>query len=72
MKTAIEEAIELANEGINASMPNWWWKRKLTELLSKEKEHIIDAYVNGGYADCLAEQKLEEFAEQYYNQNFNK
>lgn len=65
-QTAIEEAIELANENLNTSNPNWWWKRKLIELLSKERKQIIDARKKGDYiCDTIK-------AEQYYNETFKK
>ena len=37
----------------------------------KEKEVIINAFINGDNSDCLQEQDSRLFAEQYYNENFN-
>lgn len=37
-----------------------------------EKEQIIDAFWNGDNSDCTSEQNAKEFAEQYYNETYNK
>ena len=37
----------------------------------KDKEVIINAFINGDNSDCLQEQDSRLFAEQYYNENFN-
>jgi len=37
-----------------------------------EKQQIIDAFWNGDNSDCISEQNSKEFAEQYYNETFNK
>ena len=37
-----------------------------------EKEQIIEAFWNGDNSDCLSEQNAKEFAEQYYNDTYNK
>ena len=35
-----------------------------------EKQQIIDAFWNGDNSDCTSEQNSKEFAEQYYNENY--
>ena len=37
-----------------------------------EREQIIEAFWNGDNTDCLSEQNSKEFAEQYYNQTYQK
>jgi hypothetical protein len=61
MKTAMQELIlKLPNEFIFDN-PNI-----ILEALKKEKEQIIDAYNNGQQIPPF------EYAEQYYNQTYNK
>jgi hypothetical protein len=40
-------------------------------MFEKEKEVIVNAYIDGYNSDCLSEQDSSDFAEQYYNNNFN-
>ncbi len=50
--------------------------KKFCELVEQakemEKQQIIDAFWNGDNTDCLSEQNLFEFAEQYYNETYKK
>ena len=41
------------------------------DLLDKEKEVIINAFISGDNSDCLREQDSILFAEEYYNKTFN-
>jgi hypothetical protein len=41
-------------------------------LIETEKQQLIDAFWNGDNSDCTSEQNSKEFAEQYYNETFNK
>jgi hypothetical protein len=52
----------------------YWIKRnEILEQANKMFEHqIIDAFWNGDNSDCTSEQNSKEFAEQYYNETFNK
>jgi hypothetical protein len=44
---------------------------KLFEQAKKlEKQQIIDAFWEGDNTDCISEQNIKEFAEQYYNETF--
>lgn len=44
---------------------------KAEELLQMEKKQIINAFLNGDNSDCMLEQNIKEFAEQYYNETYN-
>jgi len=46
-------------------------RAKRKQLLKKEKEQIVEAWVHGDNSDCLSEQDSSNFAEQYYNETFN-
>jgi hypothetical protein len=40
-------------------------------MIEKEKEQIINAWIDGDNSDCLTEQDSSDFAKQYYNETFN-
>ena len=44
---------------------------KIKEMIEKEKEQIINAWIDGDNSDCLTEQDSSDFAKQYYNETFN-
>jgi hypothetical protein len=37
-----------------------------------EKQQIIEAFWNGDNIDCISEQNIKEFAEQYYNETYEQ
>ena len=80
MKTAIQEAISELKEIRDEEMAAGWEGEAyaydtaisiLKDLLEKEKEQIMGAWVDGDNSDCLSEQDSSDFAEQYYNETFN-
>jgi hypothetical protein len=80
MKTAIQEAISQLKEFRDDEMAAGWEGEAyaydtaisiLKDLLEKEKEQIMGAWVDGDNSDCLSEQDSSDFAEQYYNKTFN-
>jgi hypothetical protein len=80
MKTAIQEAISELKEIRDEEMAAGWEGEAyaydtaidiLKNLLEKEKEQIMGAWVDGDKSDCLSEQDSSDFAEQYYNKTFN-
>lgn len=80
MKTAIQEAISQLKEFRDDEMAAGWEGEAyaydtaisiLKDLLEKEKEQIMGAWVDGDNSDCLSEQDSSDFAEQYYNETFN-
>jgi hypothetical protein len=51
------------------------WKQVIDTVelaLAMEKEQIVEAFWQGDNTDCTTEQNSKEFAEQYYNQTYNK
>jgi hypothetical protein len=44
----------------------------ITIAKEKEKQQIIDAFWNGDNTDCISEQNIKEFAEQYYNETYER
>ena len=80
MKTAIQEAISQLKEFRDDEMAAGWEGEAyaydtaisiLKDLLEKEKEQIMGAWVDGDNSDCLSEQDSSDFAEQYYNETVN-
>ena len=45
---------------------------EIEQAKQMEKEQIIEAFWNGDNTDCTAEQNSKEFAEQYYNDNYDQ
>jgi len=67
MKTAMQELIEYAHD---LDFGGWEdvFIQKATELLEKEKEQIIDAYING-YTSYDSEMSGLEYYTQTHNKN---
>jgi hypothetical protein len=42
----------------------------LQQAKELEKQQIIEAFWNGDNIDCISEQNIKEFAEQYYNETY--
>ena len=74
MKTAMQELIEYIE--LNPIVFNKELLLKLKELTFKEKEQIIDAYVQGGEDILLdsSEHNIDFFGNchKYYNQTYNQ
>lgn len=72
MKTAMQELIDemtyMLTEGERSI---YALREKARKLLEKEKQQIMDAWVDGDNSDCLSEQDSSDFAERYYNETFN-
>jgi hypothetical protein len=51
--------------------PSIWEQIKILAK-EKHKQEIIDAYWNGDVSENKIEEKVIEYAEQYYNQTFNQ
>jgi hypothetical protein len=49
-----------------------YYSKIIEQAKEMEKQQIIDAFWNGDNSDCTSEQNSKEFAEQYYNETFNK
>jgi hypothetical protein len=64
MKTAMQELMQWMEE--TEFMVNKGFIDKVHECLEKEKKQIIDAY------DTAIERPIENYAEKYYNQTYNK
>ena len=77
-QTAVEwlaEKLEYVNwmrnrDEIFPELADKWRKHYLEQAKEMEKEQIIDAFWNGDNTNCLAEQNAQQFAEQYYKENF--
>jgi hypothetical protein len=65
MKTAMNELIDYIQS--NEIVYNYDLIIKLKELLNKEKEQIIDAYLSGSGYDCDEEIVI---ANEFYNQTY--
>ena len=70
MKTAMQELIDYVKE-------TWGWYEdfeiKSDQLLEKEKEQIIKAYLKGDSNGCgCYDYATKEDAEEYYNQTYDK
>jgi hypothetical protein len=80
-QTAMQEFIDLLNETLKSGLyPSTWSysdaiaaARDIAEaMLDKEKERIIE-FANSFYDDCVMEGgSLQQSAEEYYNQTYNK
>jgi hypothetical protein len=80
MKTAMQEFIDELNKTLDSGMyPSTWSyrdaivaARDIAELkLEKEKEQIMDAWIQGGGYSYLSIESDKMLAEQYYNETFN-
>ena len=71
MKTAMQELIEYANE---LDFGGWEdvFIQKATELLEKEKEQIIVAFIHNRYVLAGGHPIRRDYAEEYYNQTYNQ
>ena len=45
------------------------WVEQAKEM---EKEQIMDGFINGDKTDCMEHEDIFGYAEQYYNETFNK
>ena len=74
MKTAMQEAIELVKKYDNREIPLNVLFYNLELLQEKEKEQIIDAYNHNmtGFDKLEQEEIGLNWAEDYYNQTYNK
>ncbi len=73
MKTAMQELLELCKH-YQATFQNPIGeivKKIESELLEKEKEQIMDAWIEGGECGYLSQESDRVLAEQYYNETFN-
>lgn len=68
MKTPMQEVYDNFNKMSDADFKSWMLN---TDLLDKEKEVIMNAWINGHDSDCLREQEERMFAELYYDATFN-
>ena len=67
MKTAMQEFIEYVES--NEIVYNKDLILKLKELLKKEKEQIMDSYLQGSFDDGPNITNSEQYYNQTYNQN---
>ena len=76
MQELIERLIKLMNSSFRTSnYPPRFLIEDIIEdfakpLLEKEKEQIMDAWLDGDNSDCLSEQDSSDFAERYYNKTY--
>jgi hypothetical protein len=70
MKTAMQELIDELERVRSMTNMNFVI-RIATDLLEKEKEQIIDAYING-FPDDWESDKRIRYAKEYYNMNYNQ
>lgn len=40
------------------------------DLLEKEKEQIMDGFINGNKTDCMEHEDIRLYAEDYYNETY--
>jgi HEPN domain-containing protein len=66
-QTAIEWLVYVVQSNI---APNYIPKEIVEQAKEMEKQQIIDAWVDGN--DNEPKEVTEDFAEQYYNETFNK
>lgn len=72
MKTAVEYLINIIDQ------TDWinYTREERLEVFNQSKEiekrHIIDAYIDGKYESDLVVMSDKYYAEQYYNETFNK
>jgi len=66
MKTAMQELMQWMEK--NEFMVNKGFIEKLNECLEKEKEQIMEAFVNGKNKP----RHIFQLGEQYYNQTYNQ
>jgi hypothetical protein len=77
MKTPMQELIDRLDYLIGLSNETMYEfglkvaKKEAESMLEKEKQQIMDAWVDGDNSDCLSEQDSSDFAERYYNITFN-
>jgi hypothetical protein len=72
MKTAMKEMLEFVHDEVQLfGSARQILINKIKEMIEKEKEQIINAWIDGDNSDCLTEQDSSDFAKQYYNETFN-
>jgi hypothetical protein len=71
MKTAMQELIEWTNQYQGKMISADQVVLQAHNLLEKEKEQIIDAYING-FPDDWESDKRIRYAKEYYNMNYNQ
>jgi hypothetical protein len=67
MKTALQEIFEYWDTQNNPLTILNWITSNEKRLLEKEKESIIDAFIQGG-----EQWNSEDASEEYYNKNYNQ
>jgi hypothetical protein len=68
MKTPTQEVYENFNKMSDADFKSWMLN---TDLLEKEKEMIMNAYIEGCNDNILCESTDKQRAKEYYNETFN-
>ena len=71
MKTAMQEAIELVKKYDSRKIPFKVLLFNLEQLLEKEKEQIMIAYIHNRYVLAGGHPIRRDYAEEYYNQTYN-
>lgn len=76
-QTSVEwlvEQVEQISNNKNLSKQEYidLYNKAIEQAKALEKQQIIDAFWNGDDSDCTSEQNIKQFAEQYYNETFNK
>lgn len=69
MKTAMQELIEFIESTNNTPYVNLTIMDKAKKLLEKEKEQIMDSYLQGSFDDGPNITNSEQYYNQTYNQN---
>jgi hypothetical protein len=69
MKTAMQELIEFIESTNNTPHVNLTIMDKAKKLLEKEKEQIMDSYLQGSFDDGPNITNSEQYYNQTYNQN---
>ena len=75
MKTAMQElieAIELITKKFKRELSNEEILDMCSNQLDKEKEHIVDAHLNGQSDHHFSLESRMAEAEEYYNQTYNQ
>ena len=72
MKTAMQEAIELVKKYDSRKIPFKVLLFNLEQLLEKEKEQIIVAFIHNRYVLAGGHPIRRDYAEEYYNQTYNQ
>jgi hypothetical protein len=73
MKTVLEQLIDKweSEKGRLMNFISDAFINDAKQMLAKEREGIIEAFVSGDRSDCTSEQNSYDFANKYYDETYN-